>query len=226
MTYPIEQNLEEFKRGLAKALALGRRAEITSVLITGKGEPTANPDMLKHVLWLTNQMFHFPIEVQSHIKNSFSLQRSFDLFKHHVDILALSIEKFDADALYIRTRPLSGAQFFEFWRKDNASGPAKAQANLHSIRRVAELEFSSQEGTITCVECRVKVFRLSVPERPIQGAIHFGGQYTKSHNRQQTLEIDSDRAENIEWLDAGPDHDLERRILEYIQRDIQKGKNG
>ena len=132
------------------------------------------------------------------------------------------IEKFDTDARYIRTRPLSGAQFFEFWRKDNASSFARGQANLHSVRRIVELDFSP-ENTTTCVQCRVNVSRLSIPERQIQGFSYMGGLYTDSHTREQTLDVGTERTEGIEWLDIGPDHDLERKIIKRIQRDIEKG---
>lgn len=141
------------------------------------------------------------------------------LEKMHFDL-----EKNDLDACYIRTRPLSGAQFFEFWRKDNASTVARKQANIHSIRRVVELDFSP-ENTTTCIQCRVQVSRLSIPERPIQGFAHMGGLYTDSHNREQRLDIDPERMHGIEWLDGGPDHSLEQKILQLIQQDILKGKS-
>ena len=57
------------------------------------------------------------------------------LLKMHFEI-----EKYDIDARYIRTRPLSGAQFFEIWRQDNATASSAAQANLYSLRRIVELE--------------------------------------------------------------------------------------
>jgi len=139
------------------------------------------------------------------------------LLKMHFDI-----EKNDLEARYIRTRPLSGAQFFEFWRKDNASAFARGQSNLHSIRRIVELDFSP-ENTTTCIQCRVNVSRLSIPERPIQGFSYMGGLYTDSHTREQTLDVGTERTEGIEWLDIGPDHDLERKIIKRIQRDIEKG---
>jgi hypothetical protein len=132
------------------------------------------------------------------------------------------IEKYDTDARYIRTRPLSGAQFFEIWRQDNASAASAAQANLYSLRRVVELEFSPQ-NTTTCVQCRVQVLRLSIPERPIEGANRMAGIHTESSARYQTLEVDHHKQAQVEWIDAGPDHDLERKILERIQQDIEKG---
>ena len=137
------------------------------------------------------------------------------LEKMHFDI-----EKFDPEAGYIRTRPLSGAQFFEFWRQDNASAQAAAQANLHSLQRVAELEFTPQ-NTTTCVQCRVQVLRLSIPERPVEGNRQIASIYTDSSYREQSLQMDPDDLSGIEWIDVGPDRDLERKILKLIQKEIE-----
>ena len=132
------------------------------------------------------------------------------------------IEKFDTEARYIRTRPLSGAQFFEIWRQDNASASAAAQANLYSLRRIVELECTPQ-NTTTCVQCRVRVLRLSIPEAPIEGAGRMSGIHTESSSRFQTLEVDSQKQAQVEWIEAGPDHDLEQKILERIRWDIEEG---
>ena len=139
------------------------------------------------------------------------------LLKMHFDI-----EKYDTDARYIRTRPLFGAQFFEFWRRDNALASSADQANLHTLRRIVELEFTPQ-NTTTCVQCRVQVLRLSIPERPIEGASRMGGAFTESSSHYQTLEVDRHEQSQIEWIDAGPDHDLECKILKLIQKNVEKG---
>lgn len=39
-----------------------------------------------------------------------------------LDQMHFSIEKADAEQGLIRTRPLAGAQFFQFWRSDNVGG--------------------------------------------------------------------------------------------------------
>lgn len=132
--------------------------------------------------------------------------------------MQFELEKDDPEARYMRTRPLSGAQFFEFWRKDNASAASGAQANLHSIRRIVELEFTP-ENTTTCIQCQVQVLRLSIPEQPLEGSTQMGGIYSA-----QTLEVDRRKAAEMEWLDAGPDHTLEQKILRLVQQDTQKGK--
>jgi len=55
-----------------------------------------------------------------------------------------TIEKADYESGIIRTRPLPGAQFFEFWRSDNVGAFNTAEANLHSIRRIVELHISQK----------------------------------------------------------------------------------
>lgn len=132
------------------------------------------------------------------------------LLKMHFDI-----EKHDTEAGYIRTRPLSGAQFFEVWKQDNASAASAVQANLYSLRRIVELEFTPQ-NTATRVQCCVRVLRLSVPEKPIEGAGRMGGIHTESSTRYQTLEVNRDKQAQIEWIDAGRDYDLEQKILSRV----------
>ena len=141
------------------------------------------------------------------------------LTKMHFDI-----DKFDTDIFYVRTRPLSGAQFFEFWRKDNASAYAAAKSNLHSIRRTVELTFTP-DGSSTCIQCRVQVSRLSIPETPLISTNQMSGVHTQSHTRLQTLDVSAERTAVSEWVDFGPDPDLEHRILEKIHQQLQRGSD-
>lgn len=131
-----------------------------------------------------------------------------------------NLEKFDPEAGYIRTRPLSGAQFFEFWKQDNASAYASAQSNLHSIQRVAELEFT-HENTTVCVRCRVSAMRLSIPEKPIEGNQGMAGLFTNSTSQDQSLRANPGNLAEVEWIDAGQDQALEERILKLIDKEVR-----
>ena len=135
--------------------------------------------------------------------------------------MQFSIEKFDTDSSYLRTRPLSGAQFFEFWRQDNASSYQATQANIQSLRRTVEMEFSTK-GVNTCIDCTVHVQRLSYPEQPISGMSEMSAAYTDSSKREQTLLVDQDRMERIEWIELEPDTALEKRLLDKIEILITK----
>jgi protease II len=63
-----------------------------------------------------------------------------------LDRMNFTIAKADTEQGLIRTKPLPAAQSFEFWRSDNVGSFNSTEANLHSIRRTAELDIS-QEGT-------------------------------------------------------------------------------
>lgn len=130
------------------------------------------------------------------------------------------IEKFDVDQGYIRTWPLSGAQFFELWRQDNASASSFAEANLHSLRRTVEIEFT-RDGSQVCMNCMVYVQRLSVPEQPIQGKTRLSGIYTQSDRSHQSLQLDSSEM-SVEWIDLGRDAELEQRIMNKTAKAVLK----
>lgn len=130
--------------------------------------------------------------------------------------MQFNIEKYDPEVYYIRTRPLSGAQIFEFWRQDNASGYAVAKANLQSIRRVVEIEAVPADNQ-TCIECRVYVQQLSLPETPLKSNRRSAGMFTDSSNSYQTLQLDKDQIQQMEWLDKGLDRELEQKILSKIR---------
>ncbi|MFQ6034300.1 MAG: hypothetical protein ACE5NM_00430, partial [Sedimentisphaerales bacterium] len=91
------------------------------------------------------------------------------------DVLAemhFTIEKADLKTGIIRTRPLPGAQFFEFWRSDNVGVFNAAEANLHSIRRIAQICIRQKtedrrrktdvcpQSCALCISCDVQVQRL------------------------------------------------------------------
>jgi len=71
-----------------------------------------------------------------------------------------TIEKADVDNGLIRTRPLPGAQFFEFWRSDNVGTDNALAANLHTIRRTVTLDISQQDEELH-IGCEVQAQRLS-----------------------------------------------------------------
>ena len=132
------------------------------------------------------------------------------------------IEKYDEKAGYIRTRPLSGGQFFEFWKHDNASAYAAAQSNFQSVQRTVEIEISPR-GSETCVRCSVQVKQLSVPERPICSMLLLPRSMTEASSKaDQALMMTPERAAQVEWLDAGYDRALESKILRKIKNKLKK----
>jgi len=114
-----------------------------------------------------------------------------------------TIDKADLDTGVIRTRPLPGAQFFEFWRSDNVGAFNVAEANLQSIRRIAKLDISPQDDKLY-IGCDVQVQRLSVPEP-----------HQLSQTPGQLTQITG-----AEWINLGKDTQLATEILKRIEKHI------
>jgi hypothetical protein len=138
-----------------------------------------------------------------------------------------TIAKSDANLGIIRTTPLAGAQFFEFWRKDNIGAFNFTEANLHSIRRIAELNINQQDSHL-CVRCSVNTQRLRLPEREIRSRSRAYDMFSQSSSSRQQLKLNPEQKEGMTWVDLGQDKQLATVILKQIENKItgtQKGKS-
>ena len=136
------------------------------------------------------------------------------------DVLAemhFAIEKADADSGLIRTRPLPGAQFFEFWRSDNVGSYNSLMANVHTIRRTVELEISENREQLH-IDCEVRVQRLALPERDVSSSARVYGIFTRSSPSLQKLEFDPAQKEGMAWIDLDEDTRLAAEILKRIAK--------
>jgi hypothetical protein len=136
--------------------------------------------------------------------------------------MQFQIEKYDEENGVIRTQPLRGKQFFEFWRSDNAGRFNSAESNLQSLQRTTELTFETQSSRV-CVTCVVKTQRLSMPEEPTAGFYGTSALYTASGPSRQRLEVKDREQGEIRWTDLGRDGALEQKMLAKIQRMVRKG---
>jgi hypothetical protein len=130
-----------------------------------------------------------------------------------------TIDKSDAEQGYIRTKPLRAAQLFEFWRKDNVGGFNTAEANLHNIRRMAELNISKKNGQV-CIDCYVKCERLSLPERRVSSSAQAYAMFTKSRKSLQRMELTDEQVGAMVWIDLGRDAKLETEVLKRIRSKV------
>ncbi|HUW20159.1 MAG TPA: hypothetical protein VMW16_12745 [Sedimentisphaerales bacterium] len=130
-----------------------------------------------------------------------------------------TIDKADADQGFIRTNPLPGAQFFEFWRKDNIGPSNSLQANLHSIRRIAELQTSQQAGQL-CIKCDVKLQRLSLPEHEVTSSARAYEMFAGSSAAMQELRLHPQQKKQAAWLDLDNDTELATVILKQIEEKL------
>jgi hypothetical protein len=140
------------------------------------------------------------------------------------DVLAdmhFTIEKADAENGLIRTRPLPGAQFFEFWRRDNVGIDNTLAANIHTIRRIVTIDIN-QQGPQIHIVCEVHAQRLSLPERPVNSSTGVYGMFSQSSPLLQRLILNPEQAEQMTWIDLGRDSRLEAEIIRRIEARIQR----
>lgn len=130
------------------------------------------------------------------------------------------IDKADSQAGTIQTRPLRGAQWFELWRRDNASAKTFAKANLHSLRRTATVQVT-MEGDEARIHCRVHSEALSVPSRTVTSSSQLYHIITDSETMMQRLEFSEAQERTMEWIDLGHDTALQNRILAGIERNLR-----
>jgi hypothetical protein len=122
-----------------------------------------------------------------------------------------TIDKSDTEHGYIRTQPLTGAQAFEFWRKDNVGQFNTAEANLQTVRRTVEINVDSRDGLV-CADCVVTVERMSLPESGPMGSGRTSMPFGKSSSFQR-LELSPGQQTSMTWIDLGRDSRLESEIL-------------
>jgi len=137
--------------------------------------------------------------------------------------MGFDIEKFDPDSGYIRTRPLSGAQAFEFWRSDNIGSFNSTEANIQSIRRTAELNVGERQGQV-CVACAVKAERFSMPQLDTgdgQTAV-----FSEANRTLQRTQFDTGQKKDMVWIALGRDKQLETKILREIKSKIKMQNGG
>jgi hypothetical protein len=144
-----------------------------------------------------------------------------------------SIDKSDIEQGFIRTKPLAGTQFFEFWRKDTIGNFNWEESNLHSIRRIVEMDVSRevnstgspQKGQL-CISCDVSVQRLNLPERLLHSVRSYDV-FSRGSPTMQKLNLDKEQKALMTWVDLGRDEPLETEILKRIENKaagLQKGK--
>jgi hypothetical protein len=145
-----------------------------------------------------------------------------DLIEVGENVLAemyFTIEKADVDSGLIRTRPLPGAQFFEFWRSENVGAVNALEANLHTIRRTVILEISPKNNQLQ-VDCEVQIQRLSLPDRQVISSAKVYGMFSRSSPLLQRLILNPEQEKEMAWIDLGRDSRLETEILKRIEKRI------
>jgi len=126
------------------------------------------------------------------------------------------IDKADAEHGYILTQPLTGAQAFEFWRKDNVGRFNTSEANLQTIRRTVEINVANRDGRV-CADCVVTVERMSLAESGTAGAGPTSMLFGRSPTALGRLELTPYQKASMTWIDLGRDSRLETKILGQLK---------
>jgi len=128
-----------------------------------------------------------------------------------------AIAKSDKQLGYIRSRPLRGGQWFEFWRKDNVGADNLTESNLHTVRRIVELNIEPQEDRL-CINCTVKVQRLSVYDSQADTASR---DYAILPRQNLLLKDKAFKSKQKTWIDVGDDEKLTALILSKIEANLK-----
>ncbi len=135
------------------------------------------------------------------------------------------IDKADAFAGYIKTKPLGAAQLFELWRSDNVGGSNNLEANLHSLRRVAELQMNQTDNQF-CINCQVKTYRLSLPESGHRSISLAYKTFSKSLTSLEKFQLSDEQKRNMAWVELGEDKKLATEILKRLKKEIAEKSEG
>ncbi|NLZ06045.1 MAG: hypothetical protein GXY19_12810 [Phycisphaerae bacterium] len=133
--------------------------------------------------------------------------------------MRFAVEKADAQAGVVRTLPLTGGQFFEFWRSDNADLSSSLEANLQTLRRSVLVEVAQVNGMLQ-MRCTIRVQRLSLPGNEVASVSQ--AYRIHSHSTRTTQRIDPDPTQkgDMSWIDLGDDPKLAAEILRKIAQHI------
>jgi len=137
--------------------------------------------------------------------------------------MRFSIEKADAQAGVVRTFPLTGGQFFEFWRSDNVDLGNALEANLHTLRRSVLVDFARTDGSLR-VRCTIRVQRLSLPENEVVSVSQAYRIHSQSTRTTQRMDLDPSQKEGMSWIELGNDPKLAAEILRKIAQHIGRPK--
>jgi len=149
------------------------------------------------------------------------ISRTMQAAEYVLGKMHFEIEKADYGNGYIRTRPLAGGQFFEVWRSENIGAENQLLSNLHSIRRIVELNISSSNEKLN-IDCTVRVQRLSMPQREVTSSARAYQMFTRSSISMQRLELNPEQEKGMAWLDLDRDTKLEAEILKRISSTMDK----
>jgi hypothetical protein len=136
-----------------------------------------------------------------------------------------TIDKSDPQTGIIRTNPLPAAKWFEFWRKDNVGSFNYTEANLHSLRKIIEINISQNADNL-CIDCQARVQRLYLPQKHVTSSSRAYHLFSRSASSMQNLRLNPQQRTSVTWIDLGTDVRLSNEILSAIKQKINQPVRG
>ncbi len=129
-------------------------------------------------------------------------------------------ERVDRGAGVVVTRPSTGQQWFEIWRRDSIGGYQLLESSIHTVRRIVSVQLDplepEQPDDKFRVSVRVDKQRYSAPERQVTTAS--GALAIYSERLPTTEGLLASRTKGEHWVPLGRDVQLELYLLDMITR--------
>jgi hypothetical protein len=160
-----------------------------------------------------------PVYLDKNIDRASVLAAAEDVMKD----MQFVVEKSDAQNGYLKTRPLSGGEFFEFWRKDNPDAKSLAYSSIHSTQRTVEINLVPDNDRMV-LACDVQIQRLAVPSNSISDFTDLPRSVSKSSTSKQNLNVKKPLEAKMSWEDLGKDEKLSAYIINRINCKLQQSQ--
>ncbi len=118
------------------------------------------------------------------------------------------VDRVEARDGVITTRPLTAAQWFEPWRRDNTTAGDVLRASTDTYRRTVRFDFEKTPDGRYVVLPKVLVERQTLVGRRTTGVIGFRG-FTAVDQSSLTAKTDDGQAPPTYWYAIARDHNLE-----------------
>jgi hypothetical protein len=122
----------------------------------------------------------------------------------------------------ITTLPLTGDNWFEFWRDDTVGTSQRVDASLHTIRRSVTVTVASRDAGSE-ITVRVLKQRASAPNQAPENISRSIDLY---NSRESELVQQDDLGQPLvvyQWINMGRDEALEQLLLERIESALASG---
>lgn len=135
------------------------------------------------------------------------------------------LDRVDRRAGIIKTYPLTGKQWFEFWRRDVVTDQDVAESSLHTIRRKVYMNVAPAPEDRYRLQCRVTVERLSAQPVWAGGRVRVQDIFGRAAGRAPVLQVTEKRKLHPPtWVPIGQDHSLETDILQAIHHRLNRNR--